>query len=88
MARASLVSCINLFGVTQLHIFSVELGAHQIINWCAPIIHLNYLVRAKSFGAHRLISYISWTRMTCDTVAPRGIIKETFSYQKVNIKDI
>ena len=87
MARVSIVSCINLFGVNQLNTFRVQMGAHQIINWCAPINYLNYLVCAKSFGAHQLISYSSWTRKTCDTVAPRGggMIKLTSSYRKVNI---
>ena len=56
MARVSLVSCINFFGVNQLNTFSVQLGAHQIINWCAPMNYLNYLVHGKSFGAHLLIS--------------------------------
>ena len=58
LARVSLVSCINLFGANQLHVdpFSIQFGANQIINWCAPINYLNYLVRAKSFGAHQLIS--------------------------------
>ena len=55
MAVVSLVSCINLFGAIQLNTFGVQLGAQQIINWCAPIIYLNYLVRVKSFGAHQLI---------------------------------
>ena len=58
VARVSLVSCINLFGANQLLVdaFSVQFGANQIINWCAPITYLNYLVSAKSFGAHQLIS--------------------------------
>ena len=47
------------------------MGAHQIINWYASIIYFKYLVRAKSFGAHKLIRS-SWTRKTCDTVTRRG----------------
>ena len=85
MARVSLVSYIDLFGVNQLNTFSVQLGAHKIFNWRAPNNYVNYLVRAKSFGAHQLISWSSWTRKTCDTVAPRGVIKETSSYRKANI---
>ena len=42
MARVSLVACINVFGANQLNTFSVQLGAHQIINWCVPINYLNY----------------------------------------------
>ena len=56
MARVSLVSCINLFGAHQLNTFSMQFGAHQKINLCAPSNYLNYLVRAKSFDAHQLIS--------------------------------
>ena len=61
------------------------MGAHQINNWYASIIDFNYLVRAKSSGAHKLISWSSWTRKTCDTVTRRGIIKNTSSHRKVNI---
>ena len=50
LARVSLVSCINLFGANQLDAFSVQFGANQIINWCAPINYLDYLVRAKLFS--------------------------------------
>ena len=52
--------------------FQVQMGAHQIINWYASIIYFNYLVRAKSFGAHKLFTWSSWTRKICDTVAHRG----------------
>ena len=46
VARVSFVACINLFGANQLNALSVQLGAHQIFNWCAPINYLNYSVRA------------------------------------------
>ena len=59
VARSSLVTCNHLFGANQLNTFSVHLGAHQIINWCAPIDYLNHLVRAKLFGSHQLISLSS-----------------------------
>ena len=66
-ARVSRVSYINILMYHlphalnylvrhNLNTFGVQLGAHQIINWCAPIIYLNYLVSVKSFGAHKIIS--------------------------------
>ena len=46
MARVSFVAYINLFGAYKLNAFGVQLGAQQIMNWCAPINYLKYLVRA------------------------------------------
>ena len=55
MARASLVVYINPLEARVEHV-RIQVDAHQIINWCAPINYFHYLVRAKSFRAHQLIT--------------------------------
>ena len=46
MARASRVVCINPLEARVAHV-RIQVVAHQIDNWCAPINYLNYLVRAN-----------------------------------------